>query len=54
MRCRACCAADVAGLWVLGLAAAWVFGCENRMAAGLSCVLGQDYVLYRTWQSARS
>ena len=54
MRCRACCRADVAGLWVLGLAAACVFGCENRMAVGLSCVLGQDYVLYRTWQSARS
>ena len=54
MRCRACCAADLAGLLFLGLAAAGVFDCENRMAAGLSCVLGQDYVLYRTWQSVRN
>jgi len=37
MRCRACCAADLAGLWVLGLAAACcAVGCENHMAAGLN------------------
>ncbi len=38
----------------MGRAVAWVFGCENRMAAGLSYGLVRDYVLYRTWQSARN
>ena len=31
-----------------------MLGCENRMVACLSCVVGQDYVWYRAWQSARN
>ena len=41
MRCRAYCRADVAGLWVVGLAAAWVFGCENRMTTVWAVCLGR-------------
>jgi len=48
MRCRACCAADVAGLRHLGLLVLMHFGCEIRMAAGFARVLVRDYVLYRT------